>query len=284
MIELMDKQTVYNLLVGEFSGMRLLRLAALSYGTICLYGVFWSERIIFQPDPSSYRDTSEIIKLNSAPDVQISAIHLPNPAATYTILYSHGNAEDLGDTRSFLRLLQSFGFAVFAYDYRGYGTSQGKPTERGTYEDISAAYNYLTQTLKISPSQIIAYGRSLGGGPAVDLAARKPVAGLVLESTFITTFRVRTHIPIVPFDKFDNLGKIENVRCPVLVIHGTQDPVIPFAHGQKLYGAAREPKRFLQVNGAGHNNLISVAGDDYGKTMQDFARLIGQSHPVGVTK
>jgi len=280
----MDKQTLYNLLVGEFSWMRLVRLAVLIYGTLCLYGVFWSDRIIFQPQPSSYRDTDEIIKLNSAPDVQISAIHIPNPAATYTILYSHGNGEDLGDTRSFLRLLRSLGFAVFAYDYRGYGTSQGKPTERGTYEDINAAYNYLTQSLAIPPSQIIAYGRSLGGGPAVDLATRKPVAGLVLESTFITTFRVRTHIPIVPFDKFDNLGKIKNVRCPVLIIHGTQDLVIPFAHGQKLYAAAGEPKRFLQVNGAGHNDLISVAGSDYGKAMQDFAALVGQSHPIGVIK
>ncbi|MGK7901217.1 MAG: alpha/beta hydrolase [Hormoscilla sp.] len=280
----MDKQTLYNLLVGEFSWMRLLRLVVLIYGTLCLYGVFWSDRIIFQPGPSSYRDTSEIIKLNSAPDVQISAIHIPNPAATYTILYSHGNAEDLGETRSFLRLLRSLGFAVFAYDYRGYGTSQGKPTERGTYSDINAAYNYLTQSLAIPPSQIIAYGRSLGGGPAVDLATRKPVAGLVLESTFITTFRVRTHIPIVPFDKFDNLGKIKNVRCPVLIIHGTADRTIPLAHGQKLYAAANQPKRFLPVKGAGHNDLISVAGRDYGKTMQDFARLIGQSHPMGVIK
>lgn len=280
----MDKQTLYNLLVGDFSWIRLLRLAALIYATICLYGVFWSDRIIFQPDPSSYRDTDEIIKLNSAPDVQISAIHIPNPAATYTILYSHGNAEDLGETRSFLRLLRSKGFAVLAYDYRGYGTSQGKPTERGTYSDINAAYNYLTQALGISPSQIIAYGRSLGGGPAVDLAARKPVAGLVLESTFITTFRVRTHIPIVPFDKFDNLSKIKKVRCPVLIIHGTVDRTIPLAHGQKLYAAANQPKRFLPVKGAGHNDLISVAGDDYGKTMQDFAKLISQSQTIPVTK
>jgi len=96
MIELMDKQTLYNLLVGDFSWMRLLRLAALIYGTICLYGVFWSDRIIFKPHPSSDRDTDKIIKLKSGPDLQISAVYLPNPAATYTILYSHGNGEDLG--------------------------------------------------------------------------------------------------------------------------------------------------------------------------------------------
>ncbi|MBC6474211.1 MAG: alpha/beta hydrolase [Hormoscilla sp. GM102CHS1] len=280
----MDKQTLYNLVVGDFFWMRLLRLAALIYGTICLYGIFWSDRMIFQPHPSSYRDTDKIIKLKSGPDLQISAIHLPNPAATYTILYSHGNGEDLGDIDPTLRNLQSLGFAVFAYDYRGYGTSQGKPSERNTYADVNAAYNYLTQSLGIPPSQIIAYGRSLGGGPAVDLAGRQPVAGLVVESTFITTFRVRTRIPIVPFDKFDNLGKIKNVRYPVLVIHGTADRTIPFAHGQKLYAAAGEPKRFLQVLGAGHNNLHSLAGEDYDKTMLDFAQLVSQSHPIGVTK
>lgn len=270
----MDKPRVQKLLVGEFSPMRLLRSALFIYVVVCAYAFFFSDRTIFQPQPSSYRDTSAIIKLDSAENVKISALYLPNPEASHTILYSHGNAEDLGDIQPILNKLQALGFAVFAYDYRGYGTSRGKPSERGTYEDINAAYEYLTRQLGIPPSQIIAYGRSVGGGPAIDLASREPVAGLVVESTFVTAFRVMTRIPLLPFDKFVNIDKIRKVRCPVLVIHGTADRVIPFEHGQKLYETANEPKRFLRVEGAGHNDLILVANQEYGKTLQAFDQLV----------
>ena len=270
----MDKPRLQKLLVGEFSPMRLLRSALFIYVVVCAYAFFFSDRTIFQPQPSSYRDTSAIIKLDSAENVKISALYLPNPEASHTILYSHGNAEDLGDIQPILNKLQALGFAVFAYDYRGYGTSRGKPSERGTYEDINAAYEYLTRQLGIPPSRIIAYGRSVGGGPAIDLASRKPVAGLVVESTFVTAFRVMTRIPLLPFDKFVNIDKIRKVRCPVLVIHGTADRVIPFEHGQKLYETANEPKRFLRVEGAGHNDLILVANQEYGKTLQAFDQLV----------
>ncbi|HAX79931.1 MAG TPA: hypothetical protein DCY88_29870 [Cyanobacteria bacterium UBA11372] len=141
-------------------------------------------------------------------------------------------------------------------------------------KDIDAAYNYLTQELKIPPNRIIAYGFSVGGGPSVDLAARKPIAGLIVENTFITAFRVVTHIPIVPFDKFANIDKIKNVRCPVLVMHATADEVIPFYHGQKLFAAAKEPKRFLPIEGAGHNNLRLVAGERYVKALREFVELV----------
>ncbi len=270
----MDKKTLNRLLWGEFSLKRMIRSAIFIYACFCIWAYFYTDRMIFLPQPSTYEDTQDILKLTTANGVSISAIYLPNPQAKYTILYSHGNAEDLGDGLPLLKELRDIGFSVFAYDYQGYGTSQGTPSERNAYKDIDAAYNYLTQELNIPPNRIIAYGFSVGGGPSVDLAARKPLAGLIVENTFISAFRVVTHIPIVPFDKFDNINKIKNVRCPVLVIHATADQVIPFYHGQKLFAAANEPKQFLSIEGAGHNNLRLVAGERYVQALREFVELV----------
>jgi abhydrolase domain-containing protein 17 len=270
----MDKKTLKRYLIGEFSWKRLMRSILLIYGLLCFYGFFLTDRQIFRPQTPSYQDSEEVIKLNSTPEVKISAIYLPNPKAVYTILYSHGNAEDLGDIRPVLTQLQSWGFAVFSYDYQGYGTSQGKPSESAAYQDIEAAYNYLTQKLGISPHKIIVYGRSVGGGPSVELASRKPVAGLILQSTFISTFRTVTVIPIVPFDKFANLNKIKQVNCPILVMHGKIDDVIPFWHGEKLLATAKEPKLSLWVENANHNDFNDVAGQFLPKTLQNFLKLL----------
>jgi fermentation-respiration switch protein FrsA (DUF1100 family) len=115
------------------------------------------------------------------------------------------------------------------------------------------------------------HGRSIGGGPAVDLASREPVGGLILESTFTSAFRVLSSIRIFPFDKFENLNKIAGVKCPVLVIHGKKDRTIPFHHGEILFAAANEPKASFWVDNAGHNNLFNVASERYLKTIRDFA-------------
>lgn len=270
----MDKKRLKSLLIGDFSFKRLLRSVIFVYACVCFYGYFFTEKQIFQPQISTYQDDGDVIKLTSANGKRISAMYLPNVKASFTILYSHGNAEDLGDIRVYLQLLQKLGFSVVAYDYQGYGTSQGKPSEQNVYADIDAVYNYLTQSLKISPAQIIVYGRSVGSGPSVDLASRERVAGLILESPFVSAFRVVTKVPIVPFDKFANIDKIARVRCPVLVIHGTGDDVIPLWHGEALFKAANLPKRYLWVEGAGHNDLIEVAGKSYDETMEKFAHLV----------
>ena len=270
----MSQKTLRHLLLGEFSFKRLGRSAIIIYTFVCFYAYFFTDRLIFQPPAASYEDSRESIKLTSPQGVQISAIYLPNQGATYTILYSHGNAEDLGNIRWMLEDLQKMGFAVFAYDYRGYGMSEGKPTEQGAYADINAAYDYLTQKLGVPPARIIIYGRSVGSGPSVDLASRVKAAGLILENPFLSAFRVVTRIPIVPFDKFSNIDKIQRVRCTVLVMHGTGDEVIPFWHGQQLFAAANEPKRFLWVEGAGHNDVMEVAGEQYAKALREFAQLL----------
>lgn len=272
----MNKQILKKLLIGEFSYLRIMRSLFFIYACLCIYAYFFTDRIIFLPQPSSYEDSNRILKLITKDGAKISAVYLPNPQAKFTILYSHGNAEDLGDIQFVLEELRNLGFAVFSYDYRGYGTSQGKPTETTTYKDIDAAYNYLTQQLGVNPKKIILYGRSVGGGPSVDLASRKPVGGLILENTFVSTFRVATQITIVPFDKFNNIAKIKKVRSPILIMYGKADRVIPFWHGEKLFATANEPKRVLVSETAGHNDFREVAGKKYDRALQEFTQLISQ--------
>lgn len=270
----MDKQTLRRWLLGEFSIKRLVRSILFIYTFLCLYVFLIADSKIFLPPPASYQDSREILKLTSGEDIKISAIYLRHPKATYTILFAHGNAEDLGNITPVLQKLYSLGFSVFAYDYRGYGTSQGKPSEENAYRDIDTAYNYLTQTLRIAPDRIIVYGRSVGGGSAVDLAARKAVGGLIMESSFTSAFRVILPFPILPFDKFPNIEKIKGVNSPVLVIHGKADDTIPFSHGEKLFAAAGQPKLYLWVDEAGHNDVMWVGEKEYDKSLREFTRLV----------
>ena len=176
-------------------------------------------------------------------------------------------------------IIRAAGFAVLAYDYQGYGTSEGKPTERHAYDDEDAAYNFLVQTMHIQPTKIIAFGRSVGSGPAADLASRRPVAGLILESAFTSALRVMTRVSVFPFDRFDNLQKIKKIHYPILVIHGTQDSVINVVHGRELFAAANEPKQALWVEGANHNDVAFVGGSRYADALKAFAILIQRYQP-----
>jgi fermentation-respiration switch protein FrsA (DUF1100 family) len=241
-----------------------------------------SDQLIFQPQPSSYTDEGLSQTLKRLPEPgrfmhiisggeRISAFYLPNSRAMYTLLFSHGNAEDIGQDLDFLRMYHEAGFAVFTYDYRGYGTSTGRPSERGVYEDVNAAYDFLTKRLGVPPGQIISIGRSVGCAPAIHLAATRPVKGLIAEAPFLTAFRVLTRIPLLPWDKFNNLRDIRRVHVPVLIIHGRNDEVVPFWHGERLFQNANGPKQFLPVEGAGHNDVLFVAGEKYFQAIQGFA-------------
>ncbi|MBD2104448.1 alpha/beta hydrolase [Leptolyngbya sp. FACHB-261] len=272
----MDDRKLRKLLLGEFSVKRMVSSLLFLYACLCLYAFFFTDRLMFPVPPASYRDTEAVIKLTASNGAQVSALYLPNQQADYTLLYSHGNGEDLGYIAPVLQQLQAIGFAVFAYDYQGYGTSQGRASERNTYASVDAAYDYLTAKLGVPSDRIIAYGRSIGGGPTLDLAIRQPLAGVVLESTFVAIFRVVTRIAIVPFDRFDNLRKIRKLRCPVLIIHGKLDGVVPFWHSQRLFEAAPEPKQALWLDQANHNDVALVAAEQYPQTLRQFAERVEQ--------
>ena len=163
------------------------------------------------------------------------------------------------------------GYSVLAYDYPGYGRSSGRPTERGVYAAIDACYRYLAVQEGIAPRTIVLHGRSLGSGPSVDLAAREPVGGLILENAFVSAFRVMTRVRLLPWDKFENERKISDVDCPVFVIQAERDDVVGYWHGPRLHAAAVEPKSFWRVEGAAHNDLLAVAGEEYWRRLRTFA-------------
>lgn len=234
--------------------------------------------MIFFPRASSYQDTKDIIKLRIADGTVISALYLPHDSARFVLLYSHGNGEDIGDDMEYLRELRGAGFSVFAYDYPGYGLSSGKPSEKTVYQAINAAYAYLIDSLKVPSGRIIAFGHSLGGAAACDLAARQPVAALVMESSFVTAFRVMTRIPLLPFDKFKNIDKIKRVQWPVLLIHGANDRTIPLWHGQALFNAANQPKQLVPIRNGGHNDLLQIAGSGYYEILRDFTDSLPGPH------
>lgn len=233
-----------------------------------------TDKMIFHPPSPTYDDGPQILKIATDNGQDISAIYLENPDASFTVLFSHGNAEDIGQNLEFFNMLHDRGYSVLAYDYRGYGTSGGAPSAKNAYRDIEAAYNYLTQECKIAPNRIIALGRSMGGGPSVYLAAKNNIAGLIFESSFVSVLRIATRTPLLPFDEFNNIDKLEKVNCPVMIIHGTKDNTVSIWHGKQLYEKANEPKLSLWVQNAGHTNLLETAGDQYWQAMDEFATLI----------
>ena len=262
-------------LSGRFSFRKLFLKAIVIYLFVCIGGCMFADKMIFLPPAPSYSDGPGIIKIEVERGQSVAAIHLENPDAEFTIIYSHGNAEDLGNTQWVLQRLRDHGYSVLGYDYRGYGRSDGKANEKNTYKDIQAVCSYLTQERDIQPEKIIAYGRSVGGAIAVDLAMRQKIGGLVLESPFVTAFRVVTKLPLTPFDKFKNIDKIDRIDCPVLIIHGLSDTIVAPWHGRKLFDRAKEPKLSLWVDRANHNDdTAGIAGQRYWQSMQKLTELI----------
>lgn len=194
---------------------------------------------------------------------------LPHPQARFTVLYSHGNAEDLGQVLPILKALQGQGLSVLAHDYPGYGHSAGEPNRWNASAAVGRAYALL-RAWGTDPQALVLFGRSVGGGPTLELAQALPARALILESTFTSVQRVRFPVRLFPFDAFDSLGGLAQLRLPTLVIHGTQDELIPFAHGQALHEAAQGPKRHLWVEGAGHDDLLDFAGPRWGVAIAQF--------------
>ncbi len=258
--------------------LRLLLLAGLGYGALAAMVWLYAEQVLFQPPAPSY--SGSMVPFTPVPVGQrdtLAVQYLPNPGAHYTILHSHGNAEDLGFLQPVFQELRAAGFAVIGYDYRGYGRSTNRrPTVRRAIEDAVAVYHYAVRELGIPPDRIILHGRSLGSGPTLELATRYDAAAVILESAFVSVVRVVTRIKVFPFDHFSNLDRIRKVSRPVLVIHGTRDAVIPTWHGRRLYDAAPGPKEALWVEGAGHNDLAMIAGAEHGQALARFAAGISE--------
>jgi fermentation-respiration switch protein FrsA (DUF1100 family) len=194
-------------------------------------------------------------------------------------LFFHGNAGNLTYREPHFREITAAGSSILMLDYRGYGKSAGRPTEHGLYADAGAAYDYLLKA-GYRPGQIVIHGESLGTAVAVDLASRRPCAGVVLEAPFTSARDVaQTVLPVIgPMVVwgFKSREKVSRVHAPMLFIQGDRDEIIPLRLGQALYAATPEPKSFWGVPGAGHNDLVEAGGKAYGEQLRAFYQTI---HP-----
>jgi fermentation-respiration switch protein FrsA (DUF1100 family) len=196
------------------------------------------------------------------------------------MLWCHGNAGNIIHRLDNLIELHDLGLSVFLFDYRGYGRSAGRPTEAGLYQDGLAAYHYLVDVRKVSPKQLVVFGRSLGAAVAGEVASREAAAGLILESAFPSVQALaKEYIWGLPAHwllaaRFDLAARLQKVRMPVLVIHGDRDEIVPFRMGQQVFQAARLPKTFYRVEGADHNSLYVIGGKPYFARLKEFVNEV----------
>ena len=187
------------------------------------------------------------------------------------IIRCHGNAEDALSTLDMLEPLAEAGYTVASVDYPGYGLSDGSPDEEGCYRNVHRLYDWLIEKRGFKPEDIIIDGFSIGTGPATELAATRPCGGLILEAPFLSAPRAVTRVRLLPIDPFPNLKRIGAVKCRVLMIHGTNDGVIPYSQGKALFKLANEPKRFVSVEDGDHNTLVDDMGfDNYFELIKSF--------------
>ncbi|KAM9318214.1 alpha/beta hydrolase domain-containing protein 17C [Pholidichthys leucotaenia] len=204
-------------------------------------------------------DSVEVLTTRSSRGNRVACMFVRcAPNSRYTLLFSHGNAVDLGQMCSFyIGLGSRINCNVFSYDYSGYGVSTGKPSEKNLYADIEAAWQVLRNKYGVTPENIILYGQSIGTVPTIDLAARYECAAVILHSPLMSGLRVafpdtrKTYC----FDAFPSIDKMSKVASPVLVIHGTEDEVIDFSHGLAMYERCPRAVEPLWVEGAGHNDV-----------------------------
>ncbi|HET6371185.1 MAG TPA: alpha/beta hydrolase, partial [Nitrospiria bacterium] len=219
----------------------------------------------------------EDVYLNTSDGVKINGWFVPSSGARTTLLWFHGNAGNIGHRVEPLhRMHDALNANILMIDYREYGKSEGKVSEEGTYRDAIAAYDYLLTRSDVDPEHIVLFGQSLGAGVAVELALKRKAAGLILEAPFTSIAAMaKAALPWLPIGglistRYDNLSKIARINVPLLILQGDRDEVVPYAQGRKLFEAAKEPKTFYTIAGAGHNDTYLVGGEAYHRALSRF--------------
>jgi fermentation-respiration switch protein FrsA (DUF1100 family) len=215
--------------------------------------------------------------LTAADGVKLHAWWVPNGDAPFATLFLHGNAGNVTHRAAHALAINEAGSPVLLLDYRGYGKSEGKPSEAGVYADADAGYQSLVDA-GYRPNRIIIHGESLGTAVAVDLAVRKQCAGVVLEAPLQSVRKMAgTVLPVVGpllVHGFDTHSKIANLHAPLLVIHGDEDETVPFTQGMAVFAAAPQPKTFWRVEGGHHNDLVEVTRSSYPEHLRQFYRTL----------
>jgi fermentation-respiration switch protein FrsA (DUF1100 family) len=254
--------------------------------TLCIGLMMWGAgRLIYYPMRYPGGDWSiqqvlgaEDVSLVASDGTRLHAWWIAVPGSSIATVHLHGNAGNITHRGLSARSIVSAGSGLLLLDYRGYGKSEGRPSEPGLYLDADAAYDHLRRK-GYKPEQIVIHGESLGGAAAMDLASRKPAAALVLEAPFTSVKAVASRVlPLIGplfVRGFDNLERVKRIHSPLLIVHGDRDEVIPYELGKKLFEAANGPKWLWTVNGAGHNDLHVVARDEFPSRLSEFYRASG---------
>ena len=266
---------------------KVLRIAALLLGVLLLGFIsgcwnWFVESQVFFPDttiektPVDFSLPFEDVWFTSSDSVRLNGWLIPASSPNRLLLFCHGNAGNISHRLDNVRLLYSMGISVFIFDYRGYGLSQGSINEKGFYLDSEAAYEVAREWAEKHGAKLVIFGRSLGGIAATHLGATKRCDGLILESTFTNMGAMASaHFPL-PFaetllkHRLNAAGQIVQVRVPILFFHGDRDKVVPIKLGRKLFEAAPNPKEFVVIPGAGHNDTYFVGGSAYFKKIESF--------------
>jgi fermentation-respiration switch protein FrsA (DUF1100 family) len=262
---------------GWKRGLRSIALGlGISFVLLTGFVMLFEDRFIYFPTPGDVGPSpGEDVELTAADGVRLHAWWLPNPKARATLIYLHGNAGHIGDRRDIVEDLRSLPADVLALDYRGYGKSQGTPSEAGLYADARAAYDWLIAK-GVAPKRIVLYGKSLGGAVAADLASKVEVGALILQSTFTSTPDMAGQVmPFFPArllmrTKYDTLSKMKAIACPKLIVHGRRDEMIPFEMAERNFAAAAEPKESAWFDEGGHNTLIDRNGPAWREALRRF--------------
>lgn len=255
--------------------------ALTAYAGLCLVLFLYQGRLVYFPGPPPTTTPAALglkhreLHLVTSDGVRIHAWFLPAPAARGALVFCHGNAGNIEHRLHAARAFLDMGLSVLLFDYRGYGASEGHPTEAGTYLDAEAAYAALLEEPGVTPTRIVIYGESLGAGVALELARRREVAAVVTEAAFTSLpdlgSRLYPWLPVRLLSRFryHNLSKVASLDAPLLVIHSPDDDIVPYAHGQRLFAAAAEPKQFLETEG-GHNDGGFLRRDEWRELVSTF--------------
>ncbi len=269
------KLTAYPLLLGS-----LLLPAPVSAALEHAFLYFPERQLIMTP--ASLQLEFEEVFFAAEDGTKLHGWYLPGEAGQPVVVFCHGNAGNISHRVDNLRLLRALGLAVFIFDYRGYGQSEGKASEEGTYRDMRGAISWLKEK-GWPPGRMIYFGRSVGAGVALQLALEQPPAGLVLESPFTSIKAMgRHHYPLLwllagwAFDvRYDNLEKIGQLQVPLLILHGDRDAIVPQQMGKALFKRAPQPKTFYSIPQAGHNDTYDVGGLGYWQQWQRYLGRLG---------
>lgn len=242
---------------------------------------FPQSKIDFTPDMAGL--SFEDIYFKTEDDVLLNGWFIPVDDARKTLLFFHGNGGNISHRLESMKIFHEMGLSVFIIDYRGYGQSQGTPSEQGTYQDAEAAWQFLTETRGVSDENIIIFGRSMGGAVATWLASRVTPNLLILESTFTSVADVAKHYyPYLPTHlltriKYASVDRIGDIHIPILISHSQTDEIIPYKYGRALFEKARAPKSFLELKG-GHNDGFIISGRSYIDGIENFINAYGENN------